>query len=107
MEGVYQHCGEQHLHRYLAEFHFRYNNRIGLKVNDEQRASKLLSNVKGKRLTYRTTDRKVTDEGADDKEQSERFIETAREHGSGETTNEFEQVFKRLVPRSKRPTTKR
>ena len=30
MRGVYQHCGEKHLHRYLAEFDFRYNNRIAL-----------------------------------------------------------------------------
>jgi hypothetical protein len=29
MIGVYQHCGEAHLHRYLAEFDFRYNRRIG------------------------------------------------------------------------------
>jgi hypothetical protein len=27
MKGVYQHCGKQHLHRYLAEFEFRYNTR--------------------------------------------------------------------------------
>ena len=34
MNGVYQHCAEKHLHRYLAEFDFRYNNRIALGVND-------------------------------------------------------------------------
>ncbi len=34
MIGVYQHCGEQHLHRYLAEFDFRYNNRIKLGIDD-------------------------------------------------------------------------
>jgi len=28
MKGVYQHCAERHLHRYLAEFDFRYNNRV-------------------------------------------------------------------------------
>jgi hypothetical protein len=27
MKGVYQHCGEKHLHSYLAEFDFRYSNR--------------------------------------------------------------------------------
>jgi transposase-like protein len=37
MKGVYQHCGEQHLHRYLAEFEFRYNNRVANGVNDVQR----------------------------------------------------------------------
>ncbi len=53
MKGVYQHCSEKHLHRYLAEFDFRYNARMALGVNDEQRAEKALLSVKGKRLTYR------------------------------------------------------
>ena len=39
MIGVYQHCGEQHLHRYLAEFDFRYSNRVKLGVNDTDRAT--------------------------------------------------------------------
>ena len=55
MKGVYQHCGHNHLHRYLAEFDFRYNNRKALGVEDLERAQKLLLGVKGKRLTYRTT----------------------------------------------------
>lgn len=55
MRGVYQHCGHHHLHRYLAEFDFRYNNRIALGVCDTERADRLLQGVKGKRLTYRTT----------------------------------------------------
>ena len=38
MRGTYQHCKEKHLHRYLAEFDFRYNSRMALGVNDEQRA---------------------------------------------------------------------
>jgi transposase-like protein len=54
MKGIYQHCGEQHLHRYLAEYDFRYNNRIALGYNDEDRAANLLRGVVGKRLTYRT-----------------------------------------------------
>jgi len=53
MKGVYQHCKEKHLHRYLAEFDFRYNNRIALGVNDLMRAETLAANIKGKRLTYR------------------------------------------------------
>jgi len=57
MRGTYQHCAEKHLHRYLAEFDFRYNARVALGVDDEQRAAKLLVGAKGKRLTYRTTDR--------------------------------------------------
>lgn len=55
MKGVYQHCGHNHLHRYLAEFDFRYNNRKALGIEDNERAEKLLLGVKGKRLTYETT----------------------------------------------------
>jgi transposase-like protein len=55
MIGVYQHCGEQHLHRYLAEFDFRYSNRVKLGFNDIDRATRALEGVKGKRLTYETT----------------------------------------------------
>jgi transposase-like protein len=55
MKGVYQHCGHNHLNRYLAEFDFRYNNRVALGVNDVQRAENLLRGVVGKRLTYETT----------------------------------------------------
>jgi transposase-like protein len=55
MRGVYQHCREKHLHRYLAEFDFRYNNRVGLGVNDEARAARLVRGIVGKRLTYQTT----------------------------------------------------
>src|SRR3954469_20270692 len=56
MKGIYQHCDEKHLHRYLAEFEFRYNNRIALGVDDCGRAEAALLGVKGKRLTYRRTD---------------------------------------------------
>lgn len=53
MRGVYQHCSEKHLHRYLAEFDFRYNNRAALGVNDAARAENLAAGIVGKRLTYR------------------------------------------------------
>ncbi len=53
--GVYHHCEKQHLHRYCAEFNFRYNHRIARGVNDVERADELLLNVVGKRLTYKTT----------------------------------------------------
>jgi len=53
MKGVYQHCKEKHLHRYLAEFDFRYSNRIKLGVNDTARAALALKGIEGKRLTYR------------------------------------------------------
>ena len=54
MRGTYQHCKEKHLHRYLAEFDFRYNNRTALGVADAERAAKMIKGVKGKRLTYET-----------------------------------------------------
>lgn len=53
MHGIYQHCAEKHLHRYLAEFDFRYNRRSALKVSDSERAAQLLEAIRGKRLTYR------------------------------------------------------
>lgn len=57
MRGVYQHCAKKHLHRYLAEFDFRYSNRIAKGTDDSDRAGKLLKGVAGKRLTYQTTNR--------------------------------------------------
>jgi transposase-like protein len=53
MKGTYQHCAEKHLHRYLAEFDFRYNNRVALGVGDAARAELALKGVVGKRLTYK------------------------------------------------------
>lgn len=53
MKGIYQHCGEQHLHRYLAEFDFRYSNRIALGVDDNNRTVKAMAGIVGKRLKYR------------------------------------------------------
>ena len=52
MRGIYQHCEEQHLHRYLAEFDFRYSNRSALGVEDAERAEIALRGVVGKRLSY-------------------------------------------------------
>lgn len=54
MFGVYQHCRSQHLHRYLAEFDFRYNHRVALGTDDMQRTRNALKGIEGKRLTYRT-----------------------------------------------------
>jgi len=53
MGGVYQHCDEKNLHRYLAEFDFRHNTRTALGYNDADRADMMLQNVVGKRLTYK------------------------------------------------------
>jgi transposase-like protein len=52
MRGVYQHCREKHLHRYLAEFEFRYSHREAHGVDDTARADSILKGVVGKRLTY-------------------------------------------------------
>src|SRR3984885_14255472 len=53
MKGVYQHCKEKHLHRYLAEFDFRYSNRVRLGIKDIDRGDRTLKGIVGKRLTYR------------------------------------------------------
>jgi transposase-like protein len=63
MKGIYQHCGEKHLHRYLAEYDFRYNTRTALGFNDLMRAEKLAAAIPGKRLTYRRP-HKITQQGA-------------------------------------------
>jgi transposase-like protein len=55
MKGIYQHCAEKHLHRYLAEFDFRYSNRVRLGCDDIQRAERALKGIVGKRLTYQTS----------------------------------------------------
>jgi transposase-like protein len=52
MRGVYQHCSEKHLHRYLAEYDFRYNHRIALGYNDDDRTIAAVQSAEGKRLTY-------------------------------------------------------
>lgn len=59
MKGTYQHCGHNHLNRYLAEFDFRYNNRSALEVTDEERADNLLMGVVGKRLTYQISTQRI------------------------------------------------
>jgi transposase-like protein len=53
--GTYHHVSPQHLKRYLGEFDFRYNERMGLGVDDDARAEKALQGIQGKRLTYRRT----------------------------------------------------
>ena len=52
MKGVYQHCAKKHLHRYAAEFEFRYSNRIANGIDDRARAAAVLRGSSGKRLTY-------------------------------------------------------
>jgi transposase-like protein len=56
MKGVYQHCGKQHLHRYAAEFAFRYSNRSANGIEDTERTALIVKGASGKRLTYRRPD---------------------------------------------------
>ena len=53
MRGIYQHCGEKHLHRYLAEYDFRYNHRVALGYSDIDRTKVAVNGIGGKRLMYR------------------------------------------------------
>lgn len=55
MRGIYQHCDEQHFHRYLVEFDFRHNTRSRLGIEDKERSHIALAGAEGKRLTYRRT----------------------------------------------------
>ncbi len=64
MVGTYQHCGEQHLQRYLAEFDFRMNTRTKLGFTDDMRADQALKGIRGKRLTYRRTDKTSDNQAA-------------------------------------------
>jgi transposase-like protein len=56
MRGVYQHCREHHLHRYLAEFEFRYNTRQANGFDDRARSREAVRGIVGKRLTYARPD---------------------------------------------------
>lgn len=55
MIGTYQHVGEQHLHRYMAEFDFRYSTRVANGIDDAGRAHLMIKGSGGKRLTYQST----------------------------------------------------
>lgn len=54
MKGVYRHCGKKHLHRYMAEFDVRYDNRKANGIEDSERADIALRGIVGKRLTCQT-----------------------------------------------------
>jgi transposase-like protein len=59
MKGIYQHCAEKHLHRYLAEYEFRYSHRNALGIDDGARSVRALEGIMGKRLTYQTAGREA------------------------------------------------
>ena len=60
MKGVYQHCAKKHLHRYLAEFDFRYTNREAVGYNDADRSVQAVKGIVGKRLTYKSAGERAT-----------------------------------------------
>jgi hypothetical protein len=62
INGTFHHVSQQHLKRYLAEFDFRYNERVALGVNDADRMSKSISGIVGKRLTYRRANEAKNDQ---------------------------------------------
>jgi hypothetical protein len=62
--GVYHHVSQQHLKRYLAEFDFRYNERIALGIDDTERTMRALRGIVGKRLTYRPANEPLSAPGS-------------------------------------------
>lgn len=48
--GTFHHVSKQHLHRYCAEFDFRWN---GRQLTDAQRRTAAIKQVEGKRLVYK------------------------------------------------------
>ena len=112
MRGVYQHCAEKHLHRYLAEFDFRYNARMALGVDDQtprrprvegyRRQAPHLSNSyvrAGNRMASPKRKPKPKQEkDASEKPQSERFKETARKLEADKSGNLFERALRAIVP---------
>lgn len=60
--GTYHHVSVAHLHRYLAEFDYRYNERQALGVNDAARTAKSVKGIVGKRLTYRRTGQRTNEQ---------------------------------------------
>jgi transposase-like protein len=61
MRGVYQHCSEDHLARYLHEFAFRYSHRAARGIDDPKRTMLAIKGAEGKRLTYRRTNGKAAE----------------------------------------------
>jgi len=57
--GTYHHVSATHLHRYLAEFDFRYSHRVKLGFDDTERTRLAIRGAVGKRLTYRQPDRQA------------------------------------------------
>jgi transposase-like protein len=52
IDGTHHHVSREHLHRYLAEFDYRYTT---CKMTDTERMARLVGQVAGRRLTYRSS----------------------------------------------------
>lgn len=59
MKGIYQHCSEKHLQRYLVEYDFRYSHRAALGYSDADRTVAAIKGAEGKRLMYRMPHRRA------------------------------------------------
>lgn len=96
-----------HLHRYLAEYDFRYNHRVRFGINDQERAEHAILGIVGKRLTYQMArkpeaGRKESDQQQQEEKlvslQLERFKEAARPAEADETGEKLKRAFRRIVP---------
>jgi hypothetical protein len=96
------------LHRYLAEFDFRYSNRVALGISDVARADRALKGIVGKSPTYQNAsqvrgrmgkrgEKQKRKPKIKDKKQSERFKETARELGADHTSNAFDRIVETMA----------
>lgn len=57
LDGTHHHVSREHLHRYLAEFDFRFSTR---ELSDPQRLMRMVGQAAGRRLSYEP----LTDGGA-------------------------------------------
>ena len=81
MRGVYQHCAEKHLHRYLAEFGFADSHREATGSDDTARADRILKGVVGKRRPTNQLSRghdAKSENPISEEERSRRFEEEVR-----------------------------
>lgn len=101
MKGVYQHCAHNHLHRYLGEFDFRYNNRVALGVSDQQRADKLPKWLRrqGARLRNDYCLSMAKAAQARQPAQSRKSIEAAKRLAVDQSGEAFSKALDKLVPK--------
>src|SRR3546814_14636677 len=79
MKGVYQHCAKKPLHRYLAEFDFRDNNRVATGVNDAMRPGRAMGGMVGRRTLYQLSQQSSEDARVEAIEHNSGFRRDAQE----------------------------